>query len=160
MITYKLKQTKEEWNSFNDRVVRTNIEYQIEITAPCWFDLDYLLRVGALEQFTGFDYIGRQYSVDANVYTYNLIYTVRSKSKCDITRDKFDEGIGLYICETRSELKALDKVEKLIKALYKLISSGGNNKDREDQINKLQTRIDKNTWNLERLKGTYEETED
>ena len=157
MITYKLKQKNEEWNSFNDRVVRTNIEYQIEITAPCWFDLDYLLRADALEQFTGIDYIGRQYSVDSNVYTYNLVYTVRSKSKCDLSRDKFDEGTGLYICETRSELKALDKIEKVIKALYKLI--GSEDKDREDQINKLQERIDKNIWNLERLKGTYEETE-
>jgi hypothetical protein len=156
MITYKLKQTKEEWNSFNDRVVRTNIEYQIDLVVPKWLDL---LRGGALglEQFTGLDYLGQQH-YDANNYVFSLKYVVRSKSKCDLSRDKFDEGTGLYICETRSELKALDKIEKVIKALYKLI--GSEDKDREDQINKLQERIDKNTWNLERLKGTYEETED
>lgn len=155
MITYKLKQKNEEWNSFNDRVVRTNIEYQIDLVVPKWLDLDYLLRVDALEQFTGLDYLGQQH-YDANTYVFSFRYVVRSKSKCDLSRDKFDEGTGLYICETRSELKALDKIEKVIKALYKLI--GSEDKDREDQINKLQERIDKNTWNLERLKGTYEET--
>lgn len=158
MITYKLKQKEEEWNSFNDRVVRTNIEYQICLTVPKWLDLDYLLRVDALEQFNGLDYLGQEHDNDASNYIFVFRYIVRSKSKCDISRDKFDEGTGLYICETRSELKALEKIEKIIKALYKLIYL--NDKDIENQMNKLQERIDKNTWNLERLKGTYEETED
>lgn len=159
MITYKLKQTKEEWSSFNDRVVRTNIEYQIEITAPRWLNLNELLITDALEQFTGLDYIWHDFNnEDDNTYIYGLQYKVRSKSKCNISKDKFDEGTGLYICETRSELKALDKIEKVIKALYKLI--GSEDKYREDQINKLQERKYKNECNLERLKGSYEETED
>lgn len=154
MITYKLKQTNEEWRTFNSKVIRMNVDYEVSFYVPAFIDFRFLEY--AIDSFENLEWCGTEDNEDG-YYTWTYRTRVSSISKCDIERDKFSEDTGIYICETRAEIKILNKIKKIIDAVYKNIKILENTQDTiKDQ---LIERLDKNIWNLERLKGTYEETE-
>lgn len=150
-VNYKIRQLNEEWKTFNDRVTRMNVSYEVDFYVPSWLELDAIS--SSNETFDGLDCDGLKMLDDGRtLYKYKL--KVSSVSKCDLTKDKFDEEIGVYICETRAEIKVLEKVRKVIEVLYSIVYKN-NNKEQLD--NMILERLEKNNWNLIRLEGNIKE---
>lgn len=146
-LNYKIRQLDEEWKIFNDCVTRMDVYYEIELSVPVWLDLDNL---GFLNNaFENLELKDIQWNEEErkSVYLYNIC--VSSMAKCDLSKDEFSEIIGVYICETRAEIKVLEKVKRVLNSIYKTVESK-NNKDRLDDI--INVRLEKNKINLERLK--------
>lgn len=151
-LNYKIKQLNEEWNIFNEKVIRMNIEYEVKFIVPNWFDLDVIELGKDGESFTNLEYKREDYVEEGDFKIFTYTTQVSSIAKCDLSRDYFDETTGIYICETRAEIKILEKVKKIMTKLYQILEKG-NNKD--DIKNMIDERLEKNKWNLERLKGNY-----
>ena len=154
-MNYKIRQTNEEWKVFNDRIIRMHVDYDIILYVPSWFNLDLL--DSELDCFDNLEYKGQNISDEDNYQTRIITYGFRTSSlaKCDESRDEFSEETGIYICETRAEIKVLEKVQKIINAIYKVISREIEFK--ENTNNLITERLEKNKWNLERLKGSLSE---
>ena len=154
-LNYKITQLNEEWKVFNDHVVRMNVDYEIKFYVPGWFTIDYI--DSDLDCFENLSFKDLKFLESDNYQTKILTYeiTVSSIAKCDLERDKFSEKRGVYICETRAEIKVLEKVRKVIKSLYSILESVASSKKfMDDSINE---RLWKNKCNLERLKDLEEE---
>lgn len=146
-LNYKIEQTNEEWKVFNDRIIRMDVEYKIRLYVPDWLNMDFL--EDKLSSFENLHYDSTEFFEDG---TRECVYRIRISTiaKCDTSRDEFSETTGIYICETRAEIKVLEKTKKIIDSLFKAV----NGKDNSESLdNQLSERIEKNVWNLERLMG-------
>ena len=152
-LNYKITQINEEWKIFNERIMRMNIDYELTIYTPDWLQLDVLEEKS--ESFNNLEFVSKKFLSDSNitVYTYNI--RISSISKCDTTKDIFSETTGIYICETKAEIKILEKVGRVMNSIYNTIEKTTDNINWVD--NRTTERLFKNRQNLERLKGTYQE---
>lgn len=149
-FNYKIEQLDEEWRIFNDKVIRMNIEYEIKFIVPSWFDLGIVELSENNESFANLEYENDEFVKEGNIRVFSYRTIISSVSKCDLSKDYFDEITGIYICETRAEIKILKKVKKIMTKLYQTIEK----KDNKEYIESLiDERLEKNKWNLERLKG-------
>ena len=147
-LNYKIRQLDEEWEIFNECVTKMNVYYEIEIHVPIWLDLDALSYLNeSFENLEPRDIVVSDDSLET-VYIYGIC--ISSMAKCDLSKDEFSEVTGVYICETRAEIKVLEKVKRVITNIYKTI---GLNDNRENLNNLINERLEKNNLNLERLKG-------
>ncbi len=144
-ITYKLRQLNEEWKVFGDHVVRMHVDYEITITAPRWINVKWMR--STLSSFENLEYQDIETGVDRGTVNYIYRIQVSSIAKCNLTKDKFDETTGIYICETRAEIKALEKVKRIIDSMYKLVKDIETSQTRIDNL--IDQRINKNIQNLE-----------
>jgi hypothetical protein len=146
-LNYKITQINEEWEIFNNRVTKMNIEYELIIYTPSWLRLDVLEEKS--ESFNNLELVNQEFLSDSNMmaYTYNIC--IPSISKCDITKDVFSEVIGVYLCETKAEIKILEKVSRVMNSIYDIIEKSTTINWIDDSITK---RLSKNRQNLERLK--------
>ena len=152
-LNYKIAQINEEWKIFNERIMRMNIDYELTIYTPDWLQLDVLEEKS--ESFNNLELVSKKFLSDSNItaYTYNI--RISSISKCDTTKDIFSETTGIYICETKAEIKILEKVGRVMNSIYNTIEKTTDNINWVD--NRTTERLFKNRQNLERLKGTYQE---
>ena len=152
-LNYKITQINEEWKIFNERIMRMNIDYELTIYTPDWLQLDVLEEKS--ESFNNLELVSKKFLSDSNItaYTYNI--RISSISKCDTTKDIFSETTGIYICETKAEIKILEKVGRVMNSIYNTIEKTTDNINWVD--NRTTERLFKNRQNLERLKGTYQE---
>lgn len=139
MIRYRLRQINEKWTAYNSKVIRMQTTYEVTFVVPKWLDL--------YEIYQNPEFLELKSYKDAREYTYE--FTISSTSKCDQNVDEFDEKRGVHICETRAEIKALEKVKKIINSIYSTIGSECFDLD---LAAKLDKRILKNINNLDRLK--------
>ncbi len=146
-LNYKIEQISEEWKVFNNRIIRMNVEYKIRIYVPEWIYIDLLE-----DKLSSFDNLHHESSNTLGDGTEEHTYTIKvsTVSKCDVSKDEFSEVTGVYICETKAEIKVLEKTKKVMNSLFKVIN-GGNNSEKIN--NSISDRIDKNDWNLKRLEG-------
>ena len=151
-LNYKITQINEEWKIFNERIMRMNIDYELTIYTPDWLQLDVLEEKS--ESFNNLELVSKKFLSDSNItaYTYNI--RISSISKCDTTKDIFSETTGIYICETKAEIKILEKVGRVMNSIYNTIEKTTDNINWVD--NRTTERLFKNRQNLERLKGTYQ----
>jgi len=149
-INYKLQTEKEEYKTYNNKVVKLKTTYKLKINLPYWIDGFYLSNffstklkgtdnvvVNIDQGFTSGSGLNRR----RNYYIYFPIYTT---AKCN-NDDTFDETKGVHICETKAEIKALETVKKFILKLKNIISI---DKCSEFTISILDNRIDKNYGHL------------
>ena len=153
-LNYKIEQVNEEWKVFNERIIRMDVEYKIRLYVPDWLNIEYLDE--KLPSFENLQYDSTDYFEDG---TRECVYKIKIStiSKCDTSKDEFSEVTGIYICETRAEIKVLEKTKKIIDSLFKVINKKNNS---ESLDNLLSERLEKNRFNLERLMGVFDETEE
>ena len=153
-VNYKLQTEKEEYNIYNNKVIKMKTMYKLKLNLPYWIDGFYLgnffstkLRgkdsiVVNIEQ--GFVPGTKGLDRRRNYYIYFPIYTT---SKCN-DDDQFDETKGVHICETKAEIKALEAVRKFILKMKDIMSIDVH----DGQIfASIANRLDKNYINLNKL---------
>lgn len=156
-ISYKLSVKDEVYGEFNEgRVIRMRALYEIRLCVPRWFYLDdEIYKDQVFNNVIMDEDSGDPIERDGNIiYTFN--YLVNTIAKCNTDEDYPDLTMGIYICETRAEIKALNKVKRIVNKLYSIIEKG----DNKEEINSsIDTKLDKNLYNLMRLTGVGIEEE-
>lgn len=144
-FNYKIKQLSENFIVDFSGKVKMSIEYSLEITVPEWFDVSTFCHKS--DTFKNLKLREKKHNLLDGTKTYCYQFISSTIAKCDLEKDEFDEDTGVFICETRAEIKALSKIRRIFDFLCKRVNSD----NKESLYNKILKRIEKNQRNLERL---------
>lgn len=149
-VSYKVR-TLDEYFSVDEKtgITKSIIKYEIVFNVPLGLRIAESFMMSVIPK----DNI----NIDLSNYKeentgYNLETTFRisieSKTVCR-PGDTFNEVTGKHICETKAEVKLLEIIKKTFELFY--INLETVLLDKEDMLNRIQLRYEKNFANLERL---------
>ena len=149
-IDYKLQTENEDIKYYNQKVAKLDTTYKLRISLPYWIDSSYVFSLFPLSPKKGDDIvmmIDNPYITGEGlekVHHFKINYHIHTTSKCK-DDDKFDEIIGLHICETKAEIKALEIIRKF------MVNLKVNLELDEEPYYRMGIRLAKNHENLDRL---------